>query len=267
MKILINGRKRIFSFIIAVCLFCISLQAVMADAPETVNPVAFAATAMSNQGEFIVSVKIKEEFVMKAYQFTLQYDASKLEVYAEGGTAYGYFPAFASAYNGNGKGLTAVNLVEEDSMLIFAGAQPQETAATVKAQERCAYVCFRLKTEEKSEEAYLQALEGLTLKVDNLSDGAEDFVKSAPSLFEEPLAVETGDVIDNNELNQTLLGDIDNDGQVSLEDARTILLYALGITDVPEAHLAIADVNHDLKVSIEDARMVLQAALGIITLQ
>ena len=240
---------------------------VFADNPESVNPVTFAATAMSDQGEFIVNIKMKEEFVMKAYQFTLQYDASQLELYSVDEITYGYFPAFSDSYNGNGKGLTAANHIDDDATIIFAGAQPQESAASVKAQARCAYVRFRLKAKEKSETAYLQALEGVKLTIGNLSNGETDLVKISPSLFTEPLAVETGDVIDENELNQRMLGDIDQDGEVSLEDARVILLYALGIANVPEGHFAIADVNHDLNISLDDANMTLRAALGIITLQ
>lgn len=262
-----NKNKKIISFLMIVCLFSACVRIVLADQLQQTNPLDFAATAMTEQGEFIVSVKFKESFIMKAYKFTIQYDSSQLELDTANENAYGYFPAFVKAYNGNGKGLTDSNHIISESNLIFAGAQPQDAAASVKAQDRCAYVRFRLKAEEKNEEAYLQALEGVKLSVNNLSDGQQDFVKVSPSLFETPLTATTGDVLDENDFEQRRLGDIDRDGNVSLDDARVILLYALAILPIPDQDLPIADINHDSNVTLNDASMALSAALGIITLQ
>lgn len=267
MEILMKKSKKIISFLLIVCLFGACVRIVLADQSKQTNPLEFMATAMSEQGEFIVSVKFKEGLTMKAYKFTIQYDSSKLELDAAKDNAYGYFPAFVKTYNNNGKGLIDSNHIISDSCLIFAGAQPQDAAALVQEQSRCAYVRFRLKSEDKSEEAYLQALEGLTLSVNNFSDGQQDLVETLPSLFETPLVAKTGDVLDDNDFEQRRLGDIDQDGNVSLDDARVILLYALAIEKIPEKDLPIADINHDLNVTLEDASMTLSAALGIITLQ
>lgn len=62
------------------------------------------------------------------------------------------------------------------------------------------------------------------------------------------------------------LGDLDNDGEVSSADARSILLVALEITapeNLSEEELLCADVDGNGSVTVADAREALLVALGI----
>lgn len=271
MEIIMKRWKWLVSFMMAVCLFAAGMQMHGMYADETVNPISCAATEMSDDGNFIVSIKFEEDFVMKAYQFTVRYDASQLETSVENESAFGYYQAFINAYQGNQQGLAACHHIVSDASLIFAGAQPKEEAAAIKAKSRCAYIRFHLKAKEKTTESYEQALQGITVTVETLFDGKEDQAATHPELFANPLVPVTGDTVDENDLNSNhqdiLLGDVSKDGKVQLDDAQITLQCALGIISLPEEDKEIADVDHDGRISLEDARIVLQAALGIIKLE
>lgn len=57
-------------------------------------------------------------------------------------------------------------------------------------------------------------------------------------------------------------GDVDNDGNVTVTDARTILLMAIGLYEdaLSEQDLAAADVNADGSINLVDARTTLRMA-------
>lgn len=60
-------------------------------------------------------------------------------------------------------------------------------------------------------------------------------------------------------------GDVNDDKEVTLEDAQEVLKTALGITgDLSAAQRAAADVDADGSITLEDAQLILKYALGII---
>lgn len=60
-----------------------------------------------------------------------------------------------------------------------------------------------------------------------------------------------------------ILGDVNRDGKVDVNDARLILRYAVGLETANENLKAIADINSDGKITVDDAREVLRQATGI----
>lgn len=65
-------------------------------------------------------------------------------------------------------------------------------------------------------------------------------------------------------LNVTL-GDVDDDGEITIDDAYTALLMSVGlITDATEQQTAAADVDKDGDVTIDDAYNILLRSVGLI---
>tara|TARA_Y100000389_G_scaffold201835_1_gene245507 strand:- start:2577 stop:3521 length:945 start_codon:yes stop_codon:yes gene_type:complete len=59
-----------------------------------------------------------------------------------------------------------------------------------------------------------------------------------------------------------LLGDVDKDGQITINDATKILLYNLGYTTLDEEQMVIADVDQNGSVTVNDATKILLYLLG-----
>ena len=60
-----------------------------------------------------------------------------------------------------------------------------------------------------------------------------------------------------------LLGDLDQNGEITVADARTVLRMAVGLDRRSGGFLSVADVNGDGSVTTGDARTVLRAALAL----
>jgi hypothetical protein len=64
-------------------------------------------------------------------------------------------------------------------------------------------------------------------------------------------------------LDTTLLGDANCDGQVTAADAALILRYLNGLSDLTEQGKLNADYNQDGKITKEDAEMIMQHIVGL----
>lgn len=62
------------------------------------------------------------------------------------------------------------------------------------------------------------------------------------------------------------VGDISGDNKVRLDDAQSVLKFALAISRPTDEQKQAADINKDGKVTLEDAQLVLKGALAIINL-
>ena len=62
---------------------------------------------------------------------------------------------------------------------------------------------------------------------------------------------------------QSILGDVDGDGEGKITDARLVLRYAVGLPITIEIDLAAADYNRDKTINTLDARYILRTALGL----
>lgn len=58
-------------------------------------------------------------------------------------------------------------------------------------------------------------------------------------------------------------GDLNGDGNVTVEDARYVLRGAIGLARLSDMQLKAADFNDDMEVNVEDARLVLRHAIGL----
>jgi len=63
-----------------------------------------------------------------------------------------------------------------------------------------------------------------------------------------------------------VLGDLNGDGKVNVQDATTSLRIAVGLITPSDAQKAAGDVNHDGKWNVQDATQILRAAVGLVTL-
>lgn len=69
--------------------------------------------------------------------------------------------------------------------------------------------------------------------------------------------------IDKLEATDPVLGDVNNDGNVTAIDARMVLQHVAELVTLTEAEQKVADMNADGKVTAVDARMILQAVAGL----
>ena len=58
-------------------------------------------------------------------------------------------------------------------------------------------------------------------------------------------------------------GDLDGDGQITANDALTILRASIGIEELPPEQRVIADVDNDGEITVNDALAVLRYSVGI----
>ena len=63
--------------------------------------------------------------------------------------------------------------------------------------------------------------------------------------------------------NLPLMGDVDEDGDVTNDDATLVLDYVVGNCSLTSWQLFLADVDRDGDVTVEDAIMILQYLAGI----
>ena len=61
-----------------------------------------------------------------------------------------------------------------------------------------------------------------------------------------------------------VLGDVTDDGEVTVVDALLILRYVIGLTNLTSEQRALADVNHDGAVNTVDALLVMRFVIGLI---
>ena len=61
-----------------------------------------------------------------------------------------------------------------------------------------------------------------------------------------------------------LMGDINGDGVVNMQDAQLAMRYAIGIGELSDEQLSIGDINGDGIVNSSDATMIARIALNLI---
>ncbi|MBR6779723.1 MAG: dockerin type I repeat-containing protein, partial [Clostridia bacterium] len=68
---------------------------------------------------------------------------------------------------------------------------------------------------------------------------------------------------DPNAAVQYMLGDINEDSNVTTADARLALRNAVGLEKLSDIQLLAADINKNGEIETSDARMILRAAVGL----
>ncbi len=67
------------------------------------------------------------------------------------------------------------------------------------------------------------------------------------------------------EVQKTLLGDVNGDGEVTIDDATAIQKYVADMTEFDDARFSAADVNNDGDLTIDDAILVQKYVAEMIT--
>ena len=67
----------------------------------------------------------------------------------------------------------------------------------------------------------------------------------------------------NTGLKYVRKGDVDGNGTVDVNDARTVLRAAVGLEKLDEQQKKAADINGDGKITVDDARTILREATGL----
>lgn len=69
----------------------------------------------------------------------------------------------------------------------------------------------------------------------------------------------------DGDINQSLPGDVDGDGTVSILDATVIQKYLAGSVQLDDSRKAVGDVNGDGTISVTDATLIQKYIAGVIT--
>lgn len=62
-----------------------------------------------------------------------------------------------------------------------------------------------------------------------------------------------------------MLGDVDSNGYINVDDALLILQYVVGISNLTDAQMMPANTDGNAYVNVDDAMLILQLVVGIIT--
>lgn len=231
--------KKICAMLLSLLLF-VSCCVSTADAAIN-NPIQLTGTdAVRGLSEFVISVDVKDAWNLAAFQLTVDYDESVLEV-AEGG--FHYSEEFQSYYV---NGVCDANN-RSQSEVVFAGAKTGAGAYT----GTLAVIHFRVKDSSKTATT-------ISLQVQTLAT-------------EEGGNVIKADIVNQN-INYAVIlqdfngiyGDVDFNQNIDLNDAQLTLKAALKIIALDADAAIAADVNQDGTVNLQDAQIILKKALKII---
>lgn len=70
-------------------------------------------------------------------------------------------------------------------------------------------------------------------------------------------------VVGDNDNTSVLMGDLDGNKKMNLNDAKILLKGAVGIITLIAEHKKAADMNNDTKINLNDAKIALRIAVGI----
>lgn len=208
------------------------------------NPFEVTGTDIEKGAEeFTVYIHLKESINLAAFEISVDYDDSVLEVANQEGTGYGYTDEFKSYYtNGyavcNDKGNTEV---------VFAGAK--NGAGSFRGN--VAKVTFKVKSQTQS---------ATTLKLHVVTAAGENTTGIVKLDISNP---EIAYLLMLKEFDK-LYGDVNFNGSIGLDDARMALKAALKIDILDGESVVAADVNQDGSIQLSDAQTILKKALRII---
>lgn len=238
--------RRISSALLAVATaFCLQLPAIAAT-----NPFVLEGTDVATGStEFTIQVSIPKATHMDSYGITVFYDKDKLSIVGEEGTGYRYTEEFINQYAKYGQ--TDLNALKDDGKVIFAGASISEEHVSYSGD--LAEITFKILDNTLSEENVLSSLK---LTVDSLTlDEVEVDVTGMETTY--PILI----------ADSYKPGDVDNDGDVDLDDVNRALKGALTIVTLSPSEIKAADVvGNDNNVTLDDVNRILKAALTIIEL-
>ena len=60
-----------------------------------------------------------------------------------------------------------------------------------------------------------------------------------------------------------IFGDVDGDGSITADDARTVLRASVGLTQLSDEEKIFADMNRDGRITADDARTILRISVDL----
>lgn len=60
-----------------------------------------------------------------------------------------------------------------------------------------------------------------------------------------------------------VFGDVNSDGSITADDARTVLRASVGLTQLSDEEKIFADMNRDGRITADDARTILRISVGL----
>lgn len=193
--------------------------------------------------EFEVSIQLKDTMNLSAYEVSVSYDNTVLEVSDTEGTGYFYTEEFKTYYSG---GYLDCN-DKKNTEVVFAGAKTGAGSFSGTLGK----VRFVVKENAGTATA-------ITLNVKTV--GTEDTTGVIRLDISNPQQIYN---IVLNEF-QGIYGDVNFDKQVGLDDAQLALQAALKITSFDAEQTIAGDVNFDGAITLPDAQIILKKALRII---
>ena len=70
--------------------------------------------------------------------------------------------------------------------------------------------------------------------------------------------------IEKNPDEPDILGDIDGDGEITINDIALMKLHLIGISELPEDRFEIADMNKNNEIDISDIALLKLVLLGLV---
>lgn len=232
-----NKIKQVFLPISILVLFLSCFAVVQA---EEVNPFSLEIIRIHGDEEQVqVYVKVDAAYGLSAFDFSINYDANVLQPYDKSEDGYAFSNEYQTGYTG---GLLSCNK-KTDGQVRFAGAKTGAQPYSGKM----AYVCFRLLAQDVTST-------NIQIQVNTVAKEQDNAIVRLD--LDQPQK-------DYTAVLQSLEGDVNFDGKVSLDDAQLALKAALKIISFDENQVKAADINQSGAVDMTDAQSILKLALHI----
>lgn len=189
-----------------------------------------------------ITVYVVQDYTegLSAFQFSVSYDPAVLEPAGADDGGYSFTGGYTDSYT---DGLLSCNK-KSDGLLVFAGARTGAQAYTGNAAvirfRVCSQTAVRTELKLTVETAAVETAQGIE-KID-------------------PAQPQTNYSI----ILQKLIGDVNQDGQVTLPDAQLTLKAALKLVALTPEQNELADVDGSGSVELADAQLILKKALKLI---
>lgn len=136
---------------------------------------------------------------------------------------------------------------------------------SVSGNAVCYSACFLNTSKESGEillcEVSLDTLDGSEKSLVTIKYNLQTDCLSDTNLFVFDLKQEK--TVYTNETGYYYLGDINGDGDIKADDARTALRYSVGLEKLSPDRLPYANANYDNSITAADARIILRTAVGL----
>lgn len=206
--------------------------------------------------EFTMSLEVKEEMQLSAFDLVVEYDNTVLEVVDKANGGYSFTNEFESYYKNEEEGRNGfLSCNDKDKQkLIFAGAMTLTKPVTEVSgfAGTIAQVSFRVKEEAQKDSTLLN------LRVENVAEEIDNKI--------EPIAIVNPNISYRLVLKDSswIAGDVNQDQRVDLLDVQLALRAALRIITLDAQQIEIADFNLNAQVDLSDARLILKKTMNIV---